>query len=129
MARTKRSSVVLETARQRLAGLKSITPAPDFGPGVSIADYEQEISAFATTLDSYHQDLSALDEKQNLVEEREDALRVRNRRMLRATEAKYGPDSSEYEQAGGKRVSDHKSRTRKAKTDDIQGNVNPPPTA
>ena len=33
MARTRRGSSVLETARQRLAGLKAITPAPNLGPG------------------------------------------------------------------------------------------------
>jgi len=39
MARTKRTSTVLETARQRLAGLKSITPAPDFGTALSLTGY------------------------------------------------------------------------------------------
>ena len=36
MARAQRASSVLETTRRRLAGLKSITPAPDFGSALSI---------------------------------------------------------------------------------------------
>jgi len=31
MTRKRRTSAVLETAQHRLAGLKSITPTPDFG--------------------------------------------------------------------------------------------------
>ena len=45
MARTKRTSSILETARQRLAGLKSITPLPDFGTTLKLTDYEAEINA------------------------------------------------------------------------------------
>ena len=124
MARIKRTSLVLETARQRLAGLKSIDPAPDFGEGMNLAAYEAEINAFAATLDSYHRDLSALDERQNAVDSQEAALREKSRRMLRATEAKYGPNSSEFEQAGGKRVVDHKPRKRNPVA--AEGNTNNP---
>jgi len=44
MARAKRKPAVLETARRRLAGLKSITPAPDFGTNMKLDDYEQEVN-------------------------------------------------------------------------------------
>jgi hypothetical protein len=115
MARLKRSSNILEAARQRLAGLKSITPAPDFGDGLSLTVYEAEINAFSTTIDSYNQELSSLDDKLNALSLAEENLREKNRRMLKATEAKYGPDSSEFEQAGGTRVSDRKRPTRKSK--------------
>ena len=47
MARLKRSSNVLETARLRLSGLKSITPKPNFGPALDIDDYEQDINNLA----------------------------------------------------------------------------------
>jgi hypothetical protein len=47
MARPKRNSAILETARQRLAGLKSITPTPDFGSTLSLGGYEQEINAYS----------------------------------------------------------------------------------
>ena len=44
MARTKRKSAVLDTARLRLAGVKAITPAPNLGPNLLVADYEEQIN-------------------------------------------------------------------------------------
>ena len=38
MARQRRTSAVLETARQRLAGFKEIDPAPDFGGNLNAAN-------------------------------------------------------------------------------------------
>ncbi|MDT5272749.1 MAG: hypothetical protein QOH49_4935 [Acidobacteriota bacterium] len=106
MARLKRSSTVLETARQRLSGLKTITPKPNFGPALDLDQYEQEIDAFSTNLDNYNETLTLLDRLTNDLEATEAQLREKNRRMLAATEAHYGPDSNEYETAGGTRTSD-----------------------
>ena len=108
MARTKRTSTVLETARQRLAGLNSITPAPDFGAALSLAGYETDIDALSSKLDGYNEELSRLDQLQNELDTIEAGVREKNVRILSATEAHYGPDSSEYEQAGGTRRSDRK---------------------
>ena len=108
MARAKRTSGVLETARQRLAGLKSITPLPDFGPSLALAGYEGDITAISGQLDDYNEKLSTLDQLQNDLETAEAALREKNTRILSAAEAHYGPDSSEYEQVGGTRRSDRK---------------------
>ena len=101
MARAKRSSSVLDTARQRLAGLKAINPAPDFGPALSLAGFETELRTFSASLNSHNEKLAALDELQNSVETAENSLRDKNKRILSAVEAQYGSDSSEYEQAGG----------------------------
>jgi hypothetical protein len=108
MARAKRTSSVLETARQRLAGLKSITPPPDFGTGLALAGYETDIKNLSDKLDDYNEKLSTLDQLQNDLESSEADLRVKNTRILSAAEAQFGPDSSEYEQAGGTRRSDRK---------------------
>jgi uncharacterized protein YukE len=116
MARLKRSSNILETARQRLAGLKSITPAPDFGGGLTIAAYEQDINSFSASLNNYNEKVAALDDLQNQLQAAEDALRDKNKRMLSAVEAQFGPDSSQYEQAGGTRQSERKRPARKATT-------------
>jgi hypothetical protein len=113
MARLRRGSTVLETARQRLNGLKAITPAPDFGSALSLATYEQEIESFSRDLDNYNQQLAALDELQNSIDAKEGSLNDKNKRFLAATGALYGPDSSEYEQVGGTRASDRKRITRK----------------
>jgi hypothetical protein len=108
MARLKKTSTILETARQRLAGFRSITPVPDFGPGLTLANYETSINSFGTRLDNYNERLSSLDQLLNELEDAESELREHNRRMLSAAEAHYGPDSSEYEQVGGTRTSDRR---------------------
>jgi hypothetical protein len=108
MARLRRTSPVLETFRQRLAGLKSINPAPDFGPGLTVPAYETKGNGFNTRLNGYNQQVAELDDEQNTVDSEEDELKDLNRRMLSAVEAQYGPDSSEYEAVGGTRTSERK---------------------
>jgi exonuclease VII small subunit len=114
MARARRNSNVLEQARQRLAGLKSITPVPNFGSYVSVAGYEQEITTFSSSLDIYNEMLARLDEMKNSLEAAEDSLHQMSRRILSAVEAQYGPDSSEYELAGGTRKSERERPTRRS---------------
>ena len=113
MARRKRTSAVLEAAHLRMAGLSSIAPTVDFGSGLTIAEYSTQISNFSTKLDNYNQMMTALDELQNQVDAAEARLRELSARMLSAAGAHYGPDSNQYEQAGGKRTRDRKHSTRK----------------
>jgi hypothetical protein len=117
MARLKRKSVVLETARQRLAGLKQISPKPNFAPPLTEAAYETEINAYSNDLDSYNGELAALDETTNLLDAREHLLADLNQRIVAAVKGQYGPDSNELELVGGVRRSDRKKavRTPKAK--------------
>lgn len=113
MARAKRKSAVLETARRRLAGLKSIKPAPNYGPLLTEAILKQKADALDARLSSYNQMLSEADTELNGIEADEDEMTDYNRRFLSATEGQYGPDSSEYEAMGGTRTSDRKKRTPK----------------
>jgi hypothetical protein len=115
MARLKRNSSVLETARQRLAGLKSIKPTPNFGPALDLVEYEQEIEALETKLSEYGDTLTLADRQANEVDALEVKLREKNRRMLAATEASYGPNSDEYMIAGGTRTDDYKSKPKSKK--------------
>ena|SRR5947207_856353 len=112
MARPRRTSQVLETARRRLAGLKSISPAPDFGTALSIAAFQTQTNSFGTRLDTYNQHVASLDDEQNQIDADENTLRDLNTRMLSAVEAAYGPDSSEYEAVGGTRTSERKRPVR-----------------
>ena len=114
MARRKRTSAVLEAAHHRMAGLSSISPAPDFGAGLTVAAYTTTVHDFSTQLDSYNQMVSAVDEAQNRLDAAEENLNEQNNRMLAAVKAHYGPDSNQYEQAGGKRLRDRKRRAKKA---------------
>lgn len=116
MARQKRTSSALEVGHHRLAGLNAITPPPDFGPNLSLAAYSTRIKNFSDRLDGYNQMLAAVDEQQNQVDAEEADLRDLNKRMLAAVEAHYGPDSSQYEQAGGTRLRDRKRPVRKQTT-------------
>lgn len=113
MARKKRTSKILEAAHQRLAGLSAIAPPPDFGANLSLAAYGTKINNFRVKLDNYNQMLAGLDELQNELDDDESDLRDTNKRMLSATEAHYGSDSSQYEQAGGTPTRDRKRPVRK----------------
>lgn len=108
MARARRTSAILETARQRLNGLKSITPKPNLGPNLTPDNFDEAVTAFTGRLDTYNQHVADLDQEQNELEAAESTLRELNRRVLSAVEAQYGPDSSEYEKVGGTRQSERK---------------------
>ena len=113
MARKKRGSAVLEAARQRLAGIKSITPPPNLGPNLNLDNYEQDILNFTGNLAQYNEKLSALDTVQNNLDAEELQLRDKNKRFLAAVAAQYGTNSNEYEAAGGTRDDERDPRTRK----------------
>ena len=115
MARQKRTSVVLETARQRLAGLKSITSPVVLGGNLTVEGYQTEIEAYSTRQDSYNSKVSGLDEETNGLDDHEERLNELNVRILAAVKAQYGPDSSEFEQMGGVRTSDRKRPVRATK--------------
>ena len=53
MARTRRSSAALAAARQRLAGLNKITPAPNLGPNITVLAYQGVINDTATLEESH----------------------------------------------------------------------------
>jgi hypothetical protein len=115
MPRPKGTTVNLETARQRLAGLKSITPLPDYGPNLKPTDYEGKINAATVKLDAHNKLLSDVEQSQNEWDAIDKELGEWNVRVLAATKAHYGSDSSEYEQVGGTRKSDRKRPTKKKK--------------
>ena len=115
MARARRKSTILEVARQRLNGLKSIKPTPNLGPNFTPEIYDAKATAFTNRLDGYNRMLAALDDEQNGIDADESELREMNRRALSAVEAQYGPDSSEYELVGGTRQSERKRGPKKAK--------------
>jgi hypothetical protein len=116
MARQRRTSAVLETARQRLAGLKQINPIPDFGGNLSAAGGDAIVGDISGELDSYNQNYAALDDQQNRLEAKEASGNDWSKRILAAVAAKYGTDSSEYEMVGGTRLSERKPRSRKGPT-------------
>lgn len=116
MARRKRtSSQTLEKARHILAGLKQITPTPEFGPELTEALFEAEINGYSHDLEAFNGGLADLDDQQNRLDGREQRLSDFSQRIQAAVKALYGPDSSQFEVIGGVRRSDRKRRTRKPK--------------
>ena len=116
MARLRRKSTVLETARQRLAGLKAILPQPDMGKALTIEGYETQIDGYSDRQDGYNSKLATLDDETNQLDDLEQQLTDLNQRVLAAIKAQYGPDSSEFEQVGGVRRSDRKKPARVPQT-------------
>ena len=115
MARQKRTSKVLEMARQRLAGLKAITPAVVLGGTLSVESFETEINGFIARQDSYNTKVADLDDETNQLNDHEQRLNELHQRIFAAVRAQCGPDSSELEQMGGVRLSDRKRPVRTPK--------------
>ncbi|MBW4463327.1 MAG: hypothetical protein KME47_24265 [Nodosilinea sp. WJT8-NPBG4] len=61
MARKKRSSVALEKAQRRIAGMQSVTRAADFGNGYTMESYEAHIQTMQEKLMTYNRMLSMVD--------------------------------------------------------------------
>jgi hypothetical protein len=113
MARLKRTSPVIETARHRLGGLKTIDPEFDFGPGFTRAEVEAEIKDCEDTLEEYNMILAQADDVKNRYEAKEKAQQTKNARLLSMIAARFGTDSSEYEICGGTRTSERKKPKRR----------------
>jgi len=83
---------------------------------VALADYQASIKA-VNDLNTQIEDLRH--QLNGLLDDRDDAaitLSGYNTRALSAIRGIFGPDSSEYDQAGGTRTSERKSSVRTAKT-------------
>ncbi|MDX6529138.1 MAG: hypothetical protein QOH41_1428 [Blastocatellia bacterium] len=113
MARKRRISAASAVARQRLAGLNKITPAPNLGPNISVAAYQGVFNDTAALEESHNQLAAQMDDSSNRFDAQENLMADWNRRVLSAVEAQYGPDSSEYEMVGGTRKSERKRPSRK----------------
>ena len=94
MARLKRKSAVLETAKERLAGLNAFSTAPDFGPSLTKDAYQTRATTLETRLASYNEKLSSLDDDQNEIDDLEEELNQWNKRILSAGEAVYAPTAA-----------------------------------
>lgn len=115
MGRARKSSKVLAKAVARAAGIKSIDGALDLGGGLTLAAFNTAIANAQTTLADYNQALATVDDKLNVHNAAEAILKDLSERMLAGVAARYGKNSSEYEQAGGVRKSERKSPGRKSK--------------
>lgn len=102
MARLKRGSVTLDKARRRMAGMESIQDILEFGDGLSLPEYNARIQTLQMQLSSYNTMLSKLDEMASRVTMLEQELSSYSERMLMSVATRYGKESLQYMQAGGK---------------------------
>ena len=116
MGRRRKISKVLDNAQTRLAGLKSIDSALDLGNGLTVPAFANVISDGQAKLATYNQMLAAIDDQYNAVLASEKVAADMSERMLAGVGARFGKDSSQYEQAGGVRKSERKRPVRKPKT-------------
>src|SRR5438093_1059948 len=112
MARRKRLSEALITARARLAGLKKIN-STNLGPNTTLAAFEAVINDTAAIETSHNELAVQMDDSSNRFDAQEALMADWNRRILAAVEAQFGPNSSEYEMVGGTRTSDRKKASKK----------------
>lgn len=103
----------LGIAQGRLAGLRSIDPGLDFGNGISTDRLDAIINTINNTVSRYNGILSEADELYNSYRASLTELRELSNRLLTGVGSKYGKNSSQYEMAGGTRLSERKKRVGK----------------
>ncbi|MEH2068353.1 MAG: hypothetical protein V7K47_09350 [Nostoc sp.] len=101
MARRKRTSIVLERAVRRAAGINSIAPNLDLGNGLTLPAFSTLIEKMRTRENAYNTALSNLDKLYREMLQTEDELGDMTEHMLMAVGTRYGKSSVEYGMAGG----------------------------
>ncbi|MCX6149093.1 MAG: hypothetical protein NTX22_01065 [Ignavibacteriales bacterium] len=116
------TSSTVNQAKVRLAGMKKIdtdrSKVTDYGSEekkLTVTDYEAQIAACEGLNEDYNQVLQQADALGSKLDEAENKLAEMSTSVLSSGKGKFGGDSLEYEQLGGKRISDRKKPERKAK--------------
>lgn len=112
MTRRKKSSLVLEKAERRIAGLRSINASLDLGNGLSVDAYNTLIDDARNKLSAYNTTLSTVDKVYNMILEAERTLGDYSEHILMGVGTRYGKSSDEYEMAGGVRKSERRRSKR-----------------
>ena len=115
MARQKRTSITLEKAERRAAGLKSLAVDLDFGNSRNLTTFLKAIAQLRAQQDAYNQLLATIDSTYVEMLEYEKYLADLSDHMLVGVASKFGRDSSEYEAAGGVRKSEQIRRRSRSK--------------
>ena len=109
-------SPALNKAKKRLEGIRSISKPIDLGNGYTDTTYEAEIDKVEALLTAYNTAISSLDGMATSLNQAEKVLGVYSSSILNQVSSKFGPDSVEYEQAGGTRTSSIKRARKSSKT-------------
>lgn len=101
MARRKRTSIILEKAVRRAAGINSISPNLNLGNGLTLPAFLTLIEVMQTKENAYNSALSNLDKLYQEMLQTESELGDMTEHMLLGVAAQYGKSSVEYGMAGG----------------------------
>ena len=102
MTRQKRTSEILDKVSLRITGMRSIDTPLDLGDGYSLTEYETRQQALRQQLETYNTMLSAIDDAALQLQQSEKEMRNYAEHILLATAARYGRNSNQYMQSGGK---------------------------
>lgn len=116
MAFKVRVSKPITKVQARLDGLISIDPKLDLGETVSVVEGTKRTVAANKALSDYNQALNKADDLLNVLRQQEKELAAWGTKALNGVKFKFGPDSSEYEMAGGVRLSERKKGGPKSKS-------------
>jgi hypothetical protein len=95
------TSKTLETAHRRMLGLRYLNPTLNFGNGLSVPGFTEQVETMKAKLDAYNKMVNALKQERESLEAMEKTLRGTSERILGAVASLYGKESDEYEVAGG----------------------------
>jgi hypothetical protein len=95
------TSKTLETAHRRMLGFRYLDPEMNFGNGLSVPNFTDQVETLKAKLDAYNEMVNALKQERKSLEAMEKTLRGTSERMLGAVASLYGKESNEYEIAGG----------------------------
>ena len=115
MVRARKKSEVIDQARVRLAGMKSINEKLDLGNGCSTATVEAKLNEALKALEALNKLKSQTSEAGDDFEKVEKELARLSKQILLGAAMKYDQESSEYEMMGGVKLSDRRrSKTKTA---------------
>ncbi len=107
------SSRAYKDAVVRISRVRTIGDQLNFGPNLTIDNYQQQINQLSEKMSEYNSLLSLLDRLRGEIKIAETALSDTSTQMLKAVAVQFGLDSLEYKQAGGVRKSERKRPARK----------------
>lgn len=114
MARKKLVRVsTLDKANPRISGIQSIDLTLDLNNGLTVVNYQTQITKTKDCIDEYTTTLSTIDDLYNDSLAQIELLKDWNERILNGVASKYGTNRSQYEMAGGVRKSERKTPKRK----------------
>lgn len=112
MAKLRKSDAIAE-AEALIAALRPMESKLDFGKSLTLAAYIARTDATRALLANLNTLIAQVESARNAFTEGEDELISMSRRMRNGVLVQFGPDSDEFEMAGGIRTSERKRAARR----------------